>query len=123
MPVQEMNILDGGAGADTMIGTSGNDTYYVDNTGDRILDSYNQGIDTVFSSITYTLSTYLENLTLSGTGNINGTGNSLNNVIIGNSGNNILSGGAGNDIIDGGAGADTMIGGTGNDVLLCRQHY
>ena len=57
--------------------------------------------------MTYTLSASLENLTLTGAAAINGTGNTLNNVITGNSGNNILSGGVGADTLTGGAGSDT----------------
>jgi Ca2+-binding RTX toxin-like protein len=109
--------LDGKAGADTMIGGTGNDTYYVDNVGDVVIETSTVAteIDTVDSSISYTLGNNVENLTLIGSGAINGTGNSLSNVIIGNDSANILSGGAGNDVLDGKAGADTMIGGTGND--------
>ncbi|MDD9899912.1 MAG: type I secretion C-terminal target domain-containing protein [Alphaproteobacteria bacterium] len=109
------DMLDGGVGADTMIGGAGNDTYYVDNVSDIVTENANEGTDTVNASITYTLGNNIKNLTLTGTGNINGTGNGLNNVIIGNSGNNTLIGGAGNDMLDGGVGADTMIGGAGND--------
>lgn len=100
------NTLNGAAGNDTMIGSIGNDTYYVDSTGDVVVDVENGGTDTVISSITYALGNNIENLTLSGTGNINATGNALNNIITGNSGNNIFNSGAGND---------TMIGGLGND--------
>ncbi|MDB9443137.1 hypothetical protein PN497_17465, partial [Sphaerospermopsis kisseleviana CS-549] len=67
------------------------------------------GVDTVFSSVNFTLGFGLENLTLTGTGNINGTGNSNNNVIIGNSGNNILTGGLGADTLTGGLGADKFV--------------
>ncbi|EJN20488.1 M10 family metallopeptidase, partial [Pseudomonas sp. GM80] len=102
------NTLNGMAGADAMTGGNGNDTYYVDNVGDTIVElaTAGSGIDTVISSISYTLGNNLENLTLAGWGNLNATGNGLNNVLTGNAGNNI---------IDGGVGADTMIGGAGND--------
>jgi hypothetical protein len=102
------DTLTGGAGADTLIGDAGNDSYYVDNTADSITENLNEGTDIVFSSVTYTLTTNVENLTLQGTTAINGTGNSLNNILIGNIGNNVLNGGAG---------ADTLIGGKGNDSL------
>jgi Ca2+-binding RTX toxin-like protein len=100
------NILNGATGIDTLIGGLGNDTYQIDTTTDTITENANQGTDTVQSSVTYTLGNNLENLTLTGTTNINGTGNTLNNVITGNSGNNILNGATG---------IDTLIGGLGND--------
>ncbi|MDD1416489.1 hypothetical protein MEN41_18280, partial [Dolichospermum sp. ST_con] len=111
------NVLTGGTGADTLIGGAGNDSYYVDNTADSITENLNQGTDIVFSSVTYTLSTNVENLTLQGTTAINGTGNDLNNSITGNTGNNVLTGGLGNDTFTGNAGLDTLIGGKGNDSL------
>ena len=101
------NVLDGGLGADTMNGGNGDDTYVVDNVGDVVTESSaTGGTDTVQSYIAYTLGTNVENLTLLGSGHINGTGNALNNIITGSAGNNL---------IDGGAGADTMAGGNGND--------
>ena len=112
------NVLDGGTGVDTLIGGAGNDTYLVDTTTDVITELAGQGTDTVQSSVTYTLGANLENLTLTGSSNISGTGNVLDNLITGNSGNNLLVGGAGNDTISGGAGQDTLQGGEGNDVLI-----
>ncbi|MBO1067209.1 MULTISPECIES: DUF4347 domain-containing protein [Nostocales] len=111
------DILNGGAGADTLIGGIGNDSYYVDNVADTIIENINEGTDNVFSGVTYTLTTNLENLNLTGIDAINGTGNSLNNSITGNIAANILTGGDGNDYLNGGAGADTLIGGIGNDDL------
>ena len=111
------DTLNGGAGADTMIGGLGNDSYYVDSTADIITENLNEGTDSVFSIIDYTLGDNLENLTLTGTTAINGTGNALNNSITGNAADNVLTGGLGNDTLNGGAGADTLIGGFGNDSL------
>ena len=104
------DTLNGGVGNDTMLGGLGNDTYVVDSNADVVTEDSSQGTDTIQSSLTYTASTNVENLTLTGTSNINATGNSLNNVITGNSGNNFLSGGAGSDTINGGNGNDILVG-------------
>ncbi len=110
------NTLDGGSGADTLRGGSGNDIYTVDNASDAITELADEGTDTVNSSVTYTLSEEIENLVLTGSAAINGTGNTLDNTITGNSGANTLIGGGGDDMLNGGSGADTLIGGTGNDI-------
>jgi len=112
------NTIDGGKGADTMTGGAGNDSYFVDSTSDRIVELVDGGIDSVQSSASFTLAADIENLTLTGTGAINGTGNSLANVIIGNAGANSLSGGAGNDTLNAGVGADTITGGSGSDTYV-----
>ncbi len=109
------NALSGASGADTMQGGAGNDTYTVEDSGDVVVEAFSEGADAVSSSVTYTLPTEVENLTLTGTSGLNGTGNSLDNYLVGNSGANRLNGGAGNDTLDGGSGNDTMAGGTGND--------
>ena len=102
------DILNGGTGADKMTGGLGNDTYYVDNSGDVVIETsvLLTEIDTVNSSLTYTLGANIEKLTLTGAAVINGTGNALNNTLIGNATANILNGGVG---------LDTMIGGDGSD--------
>jgi Ca2+-binding RTX toxin-like protein len=137
------NFIDGGAGADLMIGGYGRDVYYVDNVGDvireigeivnpqnpRDFDSMNAldnlNYDTVFSAIDYDLRgdrdpgagvAYLEDLTLTGTA-INGTGNEFQNIITGNDEDNVLMGLGGNDLLIGGDGDDVLIGGEGRDVL------
>src|SRR3954468_24532764 len=70
---------------------------------------------TVISSIDYTLTSGVENLTLAvGAGNINGTGNNLDNVIVGNAGDNVLTGNGGVDTLTGGGGANTFVFGTGD---------
>ncbi|MBT8763969.1 hypothetical protein KFV02_08500, partial [Desulfohalobiaceae bacterium Ax17] len=92
-------------------------TYVVDDVGDVVSETYGQGTDHVRSSIDYTLTDNVENLTLTGTADLNGTGNNLNNVITGNTGNNVIDGQGGNDTLYGNTGDDTLIGGDGNDRL------
>jgi len=110
------NILDGGVGADALLGVDGNDIYIIDNVLDGATENANQGIDTVLASVNYTLGNNIENLTLQGSTNLTGTGNSLHNIITGNMGNNTLSAGVGNDTLDGGLGVDVLSGGAGNDL-------
>jgi Ca2+-binding RTX toxin-like protein len=112
------NIIDGGTGIDTMIGGAGNDTYYVDSSSDVVTENSGEGTDTIQSSATLTIAANVENLTLTGSSAINGTGNTLSNTITGNGANNILSGGNGYDTLIGGDGNDTLNGGNGNDILV-----
>ena len=113
------NLLNGGVGADTLIGGLGNDTYNVDNTGDVVSETSTLAveIDQVNASVTYSLSANVENLTLIGASTINGTGNSLNNILIGNAAANILNGGVGADTMTGGAGNDTYVVDNTGDVV------
>ncbi|RVT39899.1 calcium-binding protein [Sphingobium algorifonticola] len=111
--------LSGGEGADYMVGGDGNDTYYVDNIGDEVIEFSNGGIDRVVSSLAnYALDTNAEILDLlEGAGNINGSGNDAANTLRGNSGNNQLHGRGGNDTVYGQGGDDVINGGEGNDLL------
>jgi Ca2+-binding RTX toxin-like protein len=110
------DTLDGGTGNDAMAGGDGDDTFLVQDTGDTVSEGGGGGTDTVLSSVTFTITDAdVENLTLQGTGNINGAGNNSNNVITGNSGNNVLSGSGGNDTLIGGLGNDTLNGGANTD--------
>ncbi|MEH2241087.1 DVUA0089 family protein [Nostoc sp.] len=111
------DTLDGGLGSDILNGGVGNDTYVIDSAVDTITEAANSGTDTVRSSVTYTLGVNLENLTLTGASVINGTGNSLNNILFGNTYNNTLNGRAGDDTLDGNFGNDTLNGEDGNDSL------
>src|SRR6185295_15243866 len=101
------NILTGNVGANVLTGGAGNDTYVV-GVGDTVVEAANEGTDTVQSSVSWTLGANVENLTLTGTGASDGTGNSLNNILTGNVGANVLTGGAGNDTYVVGAG-DTVV--------------
>ena len=78
------DTLNGGTGSDDMTGGVGNDYYYVDASGDEIFELVDGGIDTMESSVTITMDRYVENLILSGTANINATGNASDNVMTGN---------------------------------------
>ncbi|WP_176727081.1 putative Ig domain-containing protein, partial [Nostoc sp. KVJ20] len=109
--------LDGGAGNDSLDGGVGNDTYTVNSVSDTVTEGLNAGTDLVKSSITWVLGNNLENLTLSRSSAINGTGNSLDNILTGNTGANILNGVDGNDRLFGNSGNDTLLGGAGDDLL------
>ncbi len=111
------NILNGNAGMDTMVGGAGDDTYVVDNAGDVVVELPGQGLDEVRSAVTWVLGDNVEDLTLLGTADINGTGNGVGNELVGNDGANVLTGGAGPDLLDGGAGNDLLNGGQGNDTF------
>ncbi|RYF89019.1 MAG: calcium-binding protein, partial [Caulobacteraceae bacterium] len=113
------DYLDGGLGADVMTGGTDNDIYIVDNLGDQTIEGTNEGYDLVRTDLDgWVLGANIEALELGGTGDIDGTGNSLANIIEGNSGANVLSGGDGNDTLYGMGGADTIIGGLGGDILF-----
>lgn len=114
--VEGNDTLDGGLGNDILQGGSGDDVYMVDSSRDLVYETTQLdnnfdagGVDTVLASASFTLSSYIENLYLTGNARINGVGNSLDNVIVGNASANI---------IDGGLGADTLVGGLGNDTYV-----
>lgn len=111
------DILNGGGGADILLGGAGDDLYFVDSKNDVVTEFAGQGVDGVNSSVTWTLSSNVEDLTLTGGAAINGYGNELANRMIGNDAANVLRGGAGDDALNGGAGNDTLNGGVGDDVL------
>jgi len=118
------NVLNGGAEGDAMIGGLGNDTYHVDDADDTVSET-GAGTDEVQSAVSFSLVVGdgdvlpgdVERLVLTGSGDINGTGNALANAISGNSGHNVVNGGAGDDSINAGVGDDTVDGGAGDDTL------
>lgn len=124
----EADTFDGRGGTidGTVFGRAGDDTYIVDDAGISLVEDTDAGIDHVKANVAFVLGDNFENLTLLGTGNFNGTGNSADNIIVGNGGDNLLSGktgsdsltGAdGDDVLRGGGGGDTLKGDSGDDVL------
>ncbi|ESQ91527.1 hypothetical protein ABAC460_05960 [Asticcacaulis sp. AC460] len=128
------NALRGNAGVNILSGLAGNDTYYLDQLGDTLVEQAGGGTDTVVTAFSYTLLTNFENLTLTGSENLTGTGNLAANRLTGNDGNNLLDGGASNDTMAGGLGDDTFIvnsdgdlvtelDGQGTDTVLSARTY
>ncbi|TAY60371.1 beta strand repeat-containing protein, partial [Rhizobium leguminosarum] len=104
------DTLDGGAGNDALDGGGGNDIYVVDSAGDVIKDSAGTDeIRTVLAAYSIATLVNVENLTYTGSANFTGTGNAFANTI---------TGGGGNDLLNGGGGADTLIGGAGSDIYI-----
>jgi Ca2+-binding RTX toxin-like protein len=115
------NTLDGGAGADTLAGGNGDDVYVVDNAGDVVIEAAGGGIDRINATVNLVLPANVENLLLTGTANLRGTGNAGANALTGNAGANVLDGGSGADRIIGGLGTDQLAGCTGADVFVFRS--
>jgi len=109
--------LDGGSGSDRMVGGTGDDTYVVGSSGDVVMEQVNEGNDTVEASVSWKLGDNVENLRLTGSNRIDGSGNALDNLITGNWRTNVLAGGAGNDYLRGRGGDDTLKGDAGTDIL------
>ncbi len=108
------DVLLSAAGASLLAGGVGNDTYIVDHTGDQVNEAVGEGIDAIYSHVSYTLGASSEVETLStitwqATNAIDLTGNGISNYLIGNDGVNVLNGGGG---------ADAMVGRAGNDVYI-----
>ncbi|PTQ89855.1 calcium-binding protein [Agitococcus lubricus] len=119
------DTLDGGQGGDWMLGGTGNDVYYVDRVTDITREFLNEGVDTIYSTITLNLSDYSDNieiLRLQGNANLNATGNDLANTLVGNAGDNILDGGIGTDKMAGGLGHDTYYVNTLGDSIIERYN-
>src|SRR5262249_23959399 len=121
-----------GGGADTLVGGLGNDSYYVDNASDVVIEQAGAGADAIYTTVNYTLAANVENGVIIAAGGRTLNGNDLNNALTGGVGNDTLNGGAGNDIIagsagvdvlDGGAGTDQLTGGTENDTFVFRSGY
>jgi Ca2+-binding RTX toxin-like protein len=112
------DLLDGGGGADAMSGGTGDDAYFIDSGLDQTIETAGAGTDTVFSTLSWTLAGHLENLTLTGSGALDGTGNELDNQLIGNGASNRLYGLDGDDWLDGGMAEDVLAGGLGDDTYV-----
>ncbi|MGF9760249.1 calcium-binding protein [Microvirga sp. 0TCS3.31] len=117
------DYLYGFGGNDTLRGGLGQDSYFVDDAGDVVIEAANSGYDSVFATVDFVLPEYVERLVFQSRQGLLGTGNSLDNNLSGWEGNDTLIGGAGNDVLSGGlvsgnTGLDSLVGGTGNDTYV-----
>jgi Ca2+-binding RTX toxin-like protein len=110
-----------GVFAGAVNGGEGDDTFLISNRQSAITEGIGEGVDTVKSTVGYTLGDNLDDLVLLGKNNIRGTGNALANFLIGNSGDNTLSGADGSDIVNGREGDDLLIGGVGGDNFVFHK--
>jgi len=115
------NTLVAGMGLATMIGGSGSDTFVVNKVNDVVQDSYTTGSNTILSSVNYVLPTNVNTLILTGNGNLTGTGNSANHLVMGNAGNHTLTAGTGNATLVAGSGLATLVGGVGSDTFVVNN--
>ncbi|MEQ1955193.1 calcium-binding protein [Mesorhizobium sp. CN2-181] len=131
--------LNGKGGADRMAGAAGNDTYFVDNAKDVIVEAAGKGVDTVATNVNYVLTAGAEVETLRTTSNsgLTGfdlTGNKFAQTIIGNAGSNVIKGGGGADTLQGLGGDDIYFvdnakvvivegAGQGTDIVAASASY
>ena len=115
------DTLNGGLGRDIMMGGSDDDTYFVDNAGDKTIELSRQGTDFVITTLAdYVLAANVEGLVFTDTASKHtGTGNASDNTLVGSDQVDRLTGLSGNDILDGGkndgAAIDSLVGGFGDD--------
>jgi len=116
----QADVYDGRGGkvSGVVYGGAGDDVYMIDNALIRFHEAARGGEDTVVSAASYALEANFEKLSLVGSANINGTGNSQQNTLVGNAGNNVLRGGDGRDVLKGGLGDDKLRGQGGNDIII-----
>jgi Ca2+-binding RTX toxin-like protein len=120
------DTLDGGAGTDRLLGGSGDDYYYVRSTNQQIIESVNDGYDTIildFKSINYiyNLPLNIESLDIWSTVSGFNYGNNQDNLIFGYTSNESIFGLEGNDTLWGWSGNDYVEAGDGNDRLVEDQ--
>lgn len=116
------DTIDGGSGADRLVGGAGHDVYYVDQTSDVVMETAGGGVDTIYTSVSLTLTALQDVEFLRAADpfatNLSLTGNALANTLVGSGGTNTLTGGDGDDALSGLGGADTLSGGAGVDRLI-----
>jgi Ca2+-binding RTX toxin-like protein len=130
------DTLIGGSGNDALSGGTGNDVYVLDAVGDMVTEVAGAGTDQIQTGVTLgvALAANVETLLLTGSADIDGSGNALANVIYANSGSNVLNGRAGVDTVSYQFGATAGVnvslaatiaqatGGSGSDTLLSIEH-
>ena len=115
------DTLVSGTGVDMLLGGTGNDTFIINNSSDQISFPQWAGNDTIYSSVSYNLPTFINFLTLTGSGNLTATDDYGYGTLTGNAGNDTLIGGSGFDTLVAGTGVDTLVTGTGSNTLVINN--
>ena len=111
-------------GANTLVGLGGSDLFFVNSSGDVVVESAGGGIDTVIATSNYVMPSEVEALYLVGAG-LTGIGSGGADSLLSSGGANTMVGLGGDDLYYVNNSGDTVTetGGAGYDIVLAGADY